>query len=146
MRKPSSQTRCKFYFISNNQFDIQFECTKPIQTFVKWEVVYIGSAKVHEYDQILTTAHVGPIEVGMNRFILIATPPKIESIPFEELALTVVMLKAYYNDQEFIRISYYVQNELPPEATGVEQIDPTTIERSIDVENITVRNNRINWK
>lgn len=136
---------CKYNLLSNKQFDIQFECTKPIPTYIKWEVVYIGNAKAHEYDQILTTAHVGPIEVGMNRFILIAEPPKLDSIPFEELALTVVMLKAYYTEQEFIRISYYVQNDIPPDVTSIDQLDISTIERTIDTENITVRNNRISW-
>ena len=136
----------KGLFTDEIKFDIEFECTSPIADYIKWEVTYCGSAISHEYDQILTTAFVGPIEVGMNRFVLVASPPKIELIPFDELVLSVIMLSAYYKDQEFIRIGHFVSNDVPPEVQSIDQLDVPTMERSIDVEKPTVHISQINWK
>ena len=136
----------KGFFNDEIVFDIEFECTSPISDYIKWEVTYCGSAISHDYDQILTTAFVGPIEVGMNRFVLVAKPPKIEQIPFDELVLSVIMLSAYYKDQEFIRIGHFVSNDIPQEAQSVDQLDVSTIERSFDVEKPTVHISQINWK
>ena len=136
----------KGLFTDDIKFDIEFECTSPIADYIKWEVIYCGSALSHDYDQILTTANVGPIEVGMNRFVLVASPPKIESIPFDEIVLSVILLNAYYKDQEFIRIGHFVSNDIPQEATSVDQLDVSTIERVIDTEKPTVHISQINWK
>ena len=79
----------------------------------------------------------------MNRFVLKTDPPVITKIPPEDLPLTVVMLKAYYNEQEFIRIGYYVQNT-PPDDAG-ENLDPQTVERQILTEDTTVHSSQIKW-
>lgn len=124
-------------------FDIEFECAVAIPSSIRWDVIYVGSATSHDFDQELATVFVGPIEVGMNRFVLRADPPVIAKIPPEDLPLTVVMVKAYYNDQEFIRIGYYVQNT-PPDDAG-DSPDPMTVERHILTDDTTVHQSQIKW-
>lgn len=133
-------------FTDNILIDIEFECTSPIPDYIKWEVTYCGSATIHECDQTLITAHVGPIEVGMNRFVLNAKPPKADKIPFEDLNLSGIIVKGYYRDQEFIRVGHFVTNEIPPEATSIEQLDLSTIPRYIDVKEPNIQISQIIWK
>lgn len=133
----------KGFFTDEIVFDIKFECTQQINTFIRWEVIYVGSATSHEYDQTLANVRVGPIEVGMNRFVLKADPPNYDDIPADDFPLTVIMLQAYYKDHEFIRIGYYVSN-LPPEDAG-ENPDPSTIERQILTDDTTVKQTTIKW-
>jgi len=57
-------------------------------------------------------------------------------------------LKAYYKDQEFIRIGYYVQNLLPDgvdSTTNHETLDLRSIERQIVIDDYTVHPSQINW-
>jgi hypothetical protein len=59
--------------------------------------------------------------MGMNRFVLRADPPVIETIPPEDLPLTIIALKGFdkgssQTEQEFIRIGFYVQNKAPVDA------------------------------
>ncbi|OHT17356.1 anti-silencing protein 1-like protein [Tritrichomonas foetus] len=79
----------------------------------------------------------------MNRFVLRADPPKFDDIPPEDFILTVIMLKAFYKDQEFIRIGYYVQNTIPEEEG--DNPDPSKIGRQILTEDTTVHQSQIKW-
>lgn len=79
----------------------------------------------------------------MNRFVLKVDPPKFEDIPPEEFMLTLTMLTAYYKEQEFFRIGYYVSNTIPDDAG--DNPDPSTIEREILTEDTTVVQSTINW-
>jgi histone chaperone ASF1 len=138
----------KGLFSDEMLFDILFECTIPIPTAIRWEVIWVGCATSHDCDQILANVFVGPIEVGMNRFVLRANAPVITKIPPEELPLTVVMLKGFYkgnmpSDQEFIRIGYYVINKPPDDAPDYP--DPTTVERLISLEDPVVQTSQIKW-
>jgi len=133
----------KGMFSDDIVFDIEFECTVAIPTAIRWEVIYVGSATSHDFDQTLANVFVGPIEVGMNRFVLRAEPPTIAKIPAEDLPITVVMLKAYYEDREFIRIGYYVSNTPPDDAGDIP--DPATVERQILTEDTTVHQSQIKW-
>ena len=114
----------------------------PITTFIKWEVIYVGSATSHDFDQTLASVNVGPIEVGMNRFVLKAEPPNIENITPEDFGLTVIMLKAFYNNNEFIRIGYYVHNSNPE---GVDNPPLDQITREILLEDTNVHQSKIKW-
>ena len=37
---------------------------------LEWKVVYVGSAESEEYDQVLDSILVGPIPVGVNKFVM----------------------------------------------------------------------------
>ena len=114
----------------------------PITTFIKWEVIYVGNSQSADFDQTLASVNVGPIEVGINRFVLRAEPPKKENITPEDFNLTAIMVKAYYNDNEFIRIGYYVHNITPE---GIDNPPGDQIEREILVEDMTIHQRQIKW-
>lgn len=65
-------------FTNPFQFEIAFECIAPLQEGswlkfeiidLEWNLIYVGSAEDEKYDQILDTILVGPIPVGINKFV-----------------------------------------------------------------------------
>ncbi|KAL8871936.1 MAG: hypothetical protein Q9174_002340 [Haloplaca sp. 1 TL-2023] len=94
------------------QFEITFECLEPLQRDLEWKLTYVGSATSSEHDQELDSLLVGPIPVGVNKFIFEADPPDLKRIPTSEiLGVTVILLSCSYDDREFVRVGYYVNNE-----------------------------------
>lgn len=146
MRSQHSTKALKYSFNSNKQFDITLDCTSPISTFIRWEVILVGSAESHDYDQILASKKVGPIEVGLNRFVLKTKPPQTDKIPFDEAALSALILRVMYKEQEFNRISYYVSSDIPADAKSFEGLDLSTIAREVDVTQPTIHPKQISWK
>jgi histone chaperone ASF1 len=98
-------------FQSSFQFDITFECIAPLEQDLEWKIIYVGSAESERYDQVLDSIMVGPISVGINKFVFEAAAPNPALIPVSELVgVTVVLLTCSYLDQEFVRVGYYVDN------------------------------------
>lgn len=65
-----------------------------------------------EHDQELDSLLVGPIPVGVNKFVFEADPPNTSRIPGTDiLGVTVILLSCSYDDREFVRVGYYVNNE-----------------------------------
>jgi histone chaperone ASF1 len=91
---------------------------------------------------------VGPVLVGVNRFVLQAPAPNYNLIALEDLiGVTVILVSCLYMDQEFVTIGYYVNNEYsgydsenPPT-----QIDISLLYRNILAENPKVTRNGIDW-
>ncbi|GAA5921270.1 hypothetical protein JCM6882_001356, partial [Rhodosporidiobolus microsporus] len=93
-------------------FKITFECMAPLQDDLEWKLTYVGSAESDSYDQELDTCMVGPVPVGVNSFEFEAAAPSSSRIPSSDLiGVTVILLTCAYNDQEFVRIGYYVNTE-----------------------------------
>lgn len=58
----------------------------------------------------------GPIPVGINKFVFEADPPDTKRIPIDELlGVTVILLTCAYDGREFVRVGYYVNNEYETE-------------------------------
>lgn len=69
-----------------------------------------------EHDQELDSLLVGPIPVGVNKFLFSADPPNTTRIPDAEiLGVTVILLTCAYDNREFVRVGYYVNNEYDSE-------------------------------
>ncbi|KAI7900037.1 histone chaperone [Cokeromyces recurvatus] len=131
------------------QFEITFECNAPLKDDLEWRMIYVGSAESSEYDQVLDSIMVGPIPVGVNKFIFSADAPKIELLPKKDLLeVTVVLLSCLYNDKEFVRVGYYVNNEYidgelrenPPEQVIVDKL-----QRNILADKPKVTRYTIDW-
>lgn len=84
-----------------------------------------------EHDQELDSLLVGPVPVGINKFVFEADPPSPDLIPASELvSVTVILLSCSYNGKEFVRVGYYVNNEYdneelrenPPSKVAVDHI------------------------
>lgn len=70
------------------------------------------NANSSEHDQELDSLLVGPIPVGVNKFIFEADPPNTARIPGTDiLGVTVILLSCSYDEREFVRVGYYVNNE-----------------------------------
>ncbi|CAM9317118.1 unnamed protein product, partial [Ectocarpus fasciculatus] len=131
------------------QFDITFECVRELQDDLEWKVTYVGSAEDASRDQTLEEVMVGPVNEGVNRFVLQAPCPNIAEIPQDDLlGVTVVLVTCSYLDQEFIRIGYYVNNA-PAEGYDPENppvtVDIATVMRNILADQPRVTRIPINW-
>ncbi|KAK1831261.1 histone chaperone ASF1 [Podospora conica] len=103
-------------FTDKYTFEITFECLEQLEKDLEWKLTYVGSAQSDNYDQELDTLLVGPIPVGVNKFIFEADPPDLKRIPLDELlGVTVVLLTCAYDGREFVRVGYYVNNEYDSE-------------------------------
>jgi len=102
-----------------------------------------------EHDQELDTLLVGPIPVGVNKFVFEADPPSTARIPATEiLGVTVILLSCSYDDREFVRVGYYVNNEYSDEVLAAEPPAKPVLEkirRSILAEKPRVTRFAIKW-
>ena len=101
-------------------------------------------------DQVLDEILVGPVPVGINKFVLQADAPDPGSIPNNDiLGVTVVLVTCSYKEREFIRIGYYVNNEytepLDLESGSPDPVDLTKVSRTILADKPRVTRFPIPW-
>lgn len=97
---------------------------------LEWKLTYVGSATSAEHDQELDSLLVGPIPIGVNKFIFEADPPNLSRLPSSEiLGVTVILLTCSYDGREFVRVGYYVNNEYDNEEMNNEPPTKPVIER-----------------
>lgn len=103
-------------FTDPYEFEITFECLESLKEDLEWKLTYVGSSHSLDHDQELDSILVGPVPVGVNKFVFQADPPSPELIPASELvSVTVILLSCSYADREFVRVGYYVNNEYDSE-------------------------------
>ena len=112
--------------------------------------MYVGSAEDMTRDQVLDEILVGPVPVGVNKFVLQADAPDPASIPNGDiLGVTVVLVTCSYKEREFIRIGYYVNNEyaepFDPEVGPPSPLDITKVVRTILADKPRVTRFNIPW-
>jgi histone chaperone ASF1 len=92
---------------------------------------------------------VGPIPVGVNKFLFEADPPNVAKLPVAEImGVTVVLLTGAYDGREFVRVGYYVNNEYDtPEMNSEPPSKPVfeRIVRNILIEKPRVTRFSIKW-
>lgn len=99
-------------FTNPFQFEITFECLRNLSSDLEWKLTYVGSADSEENDQELDSVLVGPVPLGINRFVFQAPCPDVSRIPDADLiGVTVVLITCSYRSHEFLRIGYYVNND-----------------------------------
>eukprot|EP00035_Acanthoeca_spectabilis_P022069 m.441831 g.441831 ORF g.441831 m.441831 type:complete len:216 (-) comp18713_c0_seq1:1230-1877(-) len=99
-------------FTSDFAFEITFECIAELADDIEWKIIYVGSAETEEHDQVLDSILVGPVPVGLNKFVFEASAPNWQTLPPSEIiGVTVVLITCAYRGQEFVRIGYYVNND-----------------------------------
>ena len=102
-----------------------------------------------EHDQDLDSLLVGPIPVGVNKFVFEADPPNTARIPATDiLGVTVILLTCSYDEREFVRVGYYVNNEYTDEALANDPPAKPVLEkirRSILAEKPRVTRFAIKW-
>ena len=111
-------------------------------TDLEWKLTYVGSAESDKHDQVLDTVLVGPVGVGSYKFVFQADPPDVTKIPQSDiLGVTVLLLTCSYNDVEFIRVGYYVNNEYADEE--LRETPPETVRLDRVVRNILAEKPRV---
>ena len=102
-----------------------------------------------EHDQELDSLLVGPVPVGVNKFIFEADSPNLKRIPDSEiLGVTVILLSCSYDDREFVRVGYYVNNEYDSEEMNAEppsKVDIKRVRRNVLAEKPRVTRFAIKW-
>ncbi|CAI6093391.1 unnamed protein product [Clonostachys chloroleuca] len=117
-------------FTDKYEFEITFECLEQLEKDLEWKLTYVGSATSDQYDQELDSLLVGPIPVGVNKFVFEADAPNTSRIPETDiLGVTVILLTCAYDGREFVRVGYYVNNEYDSEELNAEPPAKPIIER-----------------
>lgn len=104
----------------------------PLRTLSAFHTykLHTNSPYRSEHDQELDSLLVGPIPVGVNKFIFEADPPDLKRIPQTEiLGVTVILLTCSYDGREFVRVGYYVNNEYDSEELNADPPSKPIIER-----------------
>ena len=112
------------------QFKISINCLQHLPGELEWNLIWVGSSDSSEYDQIVDSVSVGPIPPGNHEFEFYAENP-IDPTRIREGELvgpTVVLINACYNQQEFVRVGYYVNvfydnQEMQENPPAVVQLD-----------------------
>ena len=117
---------------------------------LEWKVVYVASAEDSALDQTLEEVLVGPVPVGVNKFVLQADAPDYKSIPENDiLGVTVILITCSYKEQEFARVGYYVNNEygeeFDPEVGPPKPLDMSKVNRQILADKPRVTRFPIDW-
>lgn len=132
------------------EFKISINCMEHLPGELEWNLIYVGSSESNLYDQIIDNVSVGPIPPGNHEFNFNAENP-IDPKRIQEghlLGPTVLILNAAYNNQEFVRVGYYVNifyesqelNESPPEV-----VDFSLLKKEILASEPRVTRFKINW-
>ncbi|KIV85443.1 histone chaperone asf1 [Exophiala sideris] len=117
-------------FTAPYEFEITFECLEQLREDLEWKLTYVGSATSAEHDQELDSLLVGPIPIGVNKFIFEADPPNLSRLPSSEIiGVTVILLTCSYDGREFVRVGYYVNNEYDSEELQNDPPSKPIIER-----------------
>ena len=89
----------------------------PRESFLRRLQYRLSDTTRSEHDQVLDSLLVGPVPIGVNKFLFQADPPDLSKIPDTEvIGVTVILLSCSYDDREFVRVGYYVNNEYTDEA------------------------------
>ncbi|KAI9350796.1 histone chaperone ASF1B [Obelidium mucronatum] len=136
-------------FFDQFRFEITFEVISELQEDLEFKLIYVGSAETEAHDQVLEEIQVGPVPVGVSKFVFEAPAPKPELLPANDIiGVTVVLLQVSYREKEFIRVGYYVNTDYKDE--GLRENPPATIEfdkleRSILADKPKVTRYNIPW-
>ncbi|KAJ2741141.1 Histone chaperone asf1, partial [Coemansia sp. BCRC 34301] len=143
----ASQT--KVHFLESYKIEVTFECLSPLEDDLEFKLVYVSSAENTTMDQELDSLLVGPVPVGVNKFVFEAAAPHVNKIPKDDLVgVAVILLTCSYKDKEFVRIGYFVENAYLDEELLLSPPDVPVLEkiyRRISSEKPRVTRFPINW-
>ena len=136
-------------FSSPFQFEITFECLQELDDDLEWKMLYVGKAAADStQDLVLDEILVGPVPVGINKFVLQADAPD-PALLDELLGVTVVLVTCLYRNREFVRVGYYVNNALeghdPESGSPPLPVDVSQVTRQILADKPRVTKFPIPW-
>jgi histone chaperone ASF1 len=131
-------------------FEIIFEVLSELTKELEWKMIYIGNAENTKYDQILETIEIdGPFKLGSMKFQFDGEAPDISKIPESEiLGVTAIILCCSYNNQEFFRCGYYLNNLYDNDEMNLnppEKVDKNHLIRSLLADKPRITRFDIDW-
>ncbi|GAB0491225.1 hypothetical protein MMPV_002477 [Pyropia vietnamensis] len=100
-------------FTAPLQFEITYDVREPLAEDLEWKVIYVGSAEDPAHDQELDAVLLPADTPGRFAFVLAVDAPDVTAIPpADVVGVTIVLVTASYHGTEFVRVGYYVNNEL----------------------------------
>lgn len=100
-------------FTAPLQFEITYDVREPLAEDLEWKVIYVGSAEDPAHDQELDAVLLPADTPGRFAFVLAVDAPDVAAIPpADVVGVTIVLVTASYHGTEFVRVGYYVNNEL----------------------------------
>ena len=131
-------------------FEVIFEVLSELKKEIEWKMIYIGCAEDKKYDQILETIEIdGPFQLGSMKFEFVGDAPDISKIPESEiLGVTAIILCCSYNNQEFFRCGYYLNNLYDNDEMNLnppEKVDKDHILRSLLADKPRITRFDIDW-
>eukprot|EP00915_Cephaloidophora_sp_WS-2016_P003021 GHVH01004092.1.p1 GENE.GHVH01004092.1~~GHVH01004092.1.p1 ORF type:complete len:160 (+),score=23.05 GHVH01004092.1:120-599(+) len=89
-------------------FLVTFESVEDLNEDIEWKLTWVNEDQTADIE--LDCVCVGPIRRGPMRFKFCAQPPAFEKMDLDEvLGMSALLLTGIYNDEEFVRIGWYVQ-------------------------------------
>jgi len=137
-------------FLAPFSFKISFNCMEALPGDLEWNLIYVGSPESSEYDQVIDTVTVGPIPPGNHEFDF-NTEAGVDPKRIQDghlMGVTVIILNASYNDQEFVRVGYYINvgYDIPEWNENLPaQVDFDHLKREILASEPRVTRFKINW-
>lgn len=129
--------------------EITFDCLAALPKDFQFKVTYVVSPGIEALDQELDSFDVGPVPHGSSKFMSEAMPPIVTLIPSELiLGVSALLVTCAYDNQEFIRIGYYVSNEYDTEEMRANPSvfpDVLRIVRDISADKPRITRYSINW-
>ncbi|KAK0403159.1 hypothetical protein QR680_016753 [Steinernema hermaphroditum] len=138
---------CKF--TDGFKLEITFEVLEDLSGELEWELIYVGSPETDAMDQLLDTAVIESIRAGRHKFVFDADAPEIAKLSKDHIVgVTVLLLMCKYNNQNFLKVGYFVANEYADEELLAEPPAEPIIEklvRSVKTDDVRVSYNMIKW-
>ena len=136
-------------FTEGFKFEIIFEVLSELKKDLEWKMIYIGSASDPNKDQELENVGIGPLQLGTMKFEMEGDAPDYKKIPKEDLiGVTAIILSCSYDQREFFRCGYYINNYYDSEELIMnppEEPDISHILRSVLVDKPRITVFTIKW-
>jgi histone chaperone ASF1 len=135
MAAPVSLTRIQLMnnpapFCDPIQMQITFDSvTADLQHELEFKVIYVRDPCNDSLDITLDSLFVGPVQKGRSMFVVEIDPPSLSDIPVKNrLDVTALLFTGNYQGEEFVRVGYYVSNDLKPEKLAQAERQDLTLE------------------
>jgi histone chaperone ASF1 len=130
-------------------FEITLEVNRELEQDLEWKLVYVGSAKSTQHDQVLDSIDIGPLTPSTVKFIFDAPAPDLQKVPPEDrFEVSAIYFSVSYRAQEFVRIGYYMRHEYDCEELQNDppaELDIRRVTRTMDMANPHVTRYPIKW-
>jgi histone chaperone ASF1 len=133
----------------NLSFEITLEVNHELEQDLEWKLVFVGSARTNEHDQVLDSIDIGPLSPSTVKFIFDAPAPNLQLVPAEDrFEVAVIYFSVSYREQEFVRIGYYMRHEYDCEElveNPPDELDIRRVKRTLDMANPHLTRYPIMW-